>query len=54
MTQDQKNPNSDTQDPKEDPSVTRRIFSNKALYIAPAVLAVIAAVERPALAQSIF
>ena len=52
MTHEKQNPDHNTPDPKEDASVTRRRFSKKAAYVAPAVLAVIAAAERPALAQS--
>ena len=41
-----------TPDQEKDHSVTRRDIGKKVAYIAPAVLAVIAAAERPALAAS--
>ena len=53
MTHDTKPLDHNTPETQEDASVTRRSFSKKAAYLAPVVLAVIAAAERPALAQSI-
>ena len=47
MAPDQKTPDQDT-----DGSVTRRDLARKAAYVAPTVLAVIAAADRPALAAS--
>jgi hypothetical protein len=41
-----------TPDAETDRSVSRRAIAKKVAYVAPAVLAVIAAAERPALAQS--
>ena len=38
--------------PEDQATVTRRTFGGKLVYIPPAVLAVIDATERPALAQS--
>jgi hypothetical protein len=52
MTPDQKNLNQKDPDQKTDASLSRRAIGKKALYVAPAVLAVIAVAERPALAQS--
>ncbi len=47
MAEDPKNSN-----PKPDDSVSRRVLAKKIAYVAPVALAVIAASERPALAQS--
>jgi len=52
MTHDTQPLDHNTSDAKEDASVTRRSFSKKAAYVAPMVLAAIAAAERPALASS--
>jgi hypothetical protein len=41
-----------TQDQEKNPSVSRRAIAKKIAYVAPTVLAVIAAAERPALAAS--
>lgn len=42
----------ETPDKKTDASVTRRELAKKIAYVAPTVLAIIAATERPALADS--
>jgi hypothetical protein len=52
MTEDPKNPNQKDPDQKTDGSISRRAIAKKAIYVAPAVLAVISIAERPALAQS--
>jgi hypothetical protein len=52
MTPDQEIPDEKNPDQKTDASVSRRVMAKKAAYIAPAVLAVIALAERPALAAS--
>jgi hypothetical protein len=54
MSRDPEVPNQDANHSKEtDRSVSRRAIAKKIAYVAPTVLAVIAASERPALAQSI-
>jgi hypothetical protein len=52
MTEDLKTPNQKNPDQQTEASVSRRAMAKKAVYVAPAVLAVIAMAERPALAQS--
>lgn len=54
MTEDLKTPNQKNPDQQTDASISRRAMAKKAAYVAPAVLAVIAMAERPALAQSSF
>jgi hypothetical protein len=45
-------PDGKTDEQKTDRPVSRRVIAKKIAYAAPAVLAVVAATERPALAQS--
>jgi hypothetical protein len=52
MTPDKDAPDRKNSDQKTDGSVSRRAIGKKALYVAPAILAVIATADRPALAQS--
>ena len=52
MNPNQKNLNQTESDQKTDASLSRRAIAKKVAYIAPAVLAVIAIGERPALAAS--
>jgi hypothetical protein len=52
MAPDQEDLDENVSDQPTDGSVTRRHLARKAAYIAPAVLAVIAAADRPAIAQS--
>jgi hypothetical protein len=52
MAPDQKKPNENTSDQATDGCVTRRDLAKKAVYVVPAVLAVIAATERPVFAGS--
>jgi hypothetical protein len=49
---DQENLNQKVSDQQTDGSVSRRDLGRKLAYVAPAVLAVIAAADRPVLAQS--
>jgi hypothetical protein len=53
MARDQKDQIQTTSHSDQETSVSRRAFSKKAAWVAPTVLAVIAASERPALAQSV-
>jgi len=48
----QNHPTPESSNQSSDDSVTRRDLARKAAYVAPAVLAVIAAAERPLIAQS--
>ena len=52
MARDQKDQIQTTSQSEQESSVSRRAFSKRAAWVAPTVLAVIAASERPALAQS--
>ena len=52
MNSSENNPTPETSNQPSDDSVTRRDLARKAAYVAPAVLAVIAAAERPLIAQS--
>jgi hypothetical protein len=53
MARDQKDQIQTTPQSDQETATTRRNFSKRAAWLAPAVLAVIAASQRPALAQSI-
>jgi hypothetical protein len=52
MTPEKEALDRENSDQNADGSISRRAMAKKAAYIAPAVLAVIAVAERPALAQS--
>jgi hypothetical protein len=52
MAPDQNQLNDKVSDQQADGSVTRRSLARKVAYVAPAVLAVIAAADRPVLAGS--
>ena len=52
MTPYKETPERKNSDQKTDASISRRAIAKKAVYVAPAVLAVIAIADRPALAQS--
>jgi hypothetical protein len=52
MVPEQNQLNQELSDQQTDGGVTRRSLAKKVAYIAPAVLAVIAAADRPALAAS--
>jgi hypothetical protein len=53
MTPDKQTPETKNLDQKTDGSISRRAVGKKALYVAPAILAVIATADRPALAASL-
>ena len=52
MTPDKAAPDRKNLDQKTDASLSRRAIAKKAVYVAPAILAVVATADRPALAQS--
>jgi hypothetical protein len=52
MAPNQQSENQEILDPQTDCSVTRRDLARKVAYVAPAVLAVIAAANRPLIAAS--